>query len=520
MTYTFNLITERWIPCIRGDGMREELGLREALAQAHTLREIRGDTPLETAALHRLVLAVLHRVFGPRNGTEWRKLWHRRAQGFDMAALDGYLQKWQHKFDLFDEAQPFMQSRDPRVNPKSVISMVIQMASGANGTLFDHHLESQEVRLSPAQAARALLVAQAFGIGGLSGLPDKFTDAPAAKGILFFALGDTLSETLTLNMMAYSGDAPIANEDDDCPGWERNDPHLPARSVPRGYLDYLTWQNRKVWLFPTQVSESGETAVTQMCWAPGLRLDATDIDPHKQYIRPDEKEDWRILSFRADRALWRDSSLLLRLSDRQRPPKVVMWLQNLARENKLDMARAYRLMALGMAKDRASLEFLRAENLPLLPAYLAEVSHFENLSGALGLADRIAGAVRSSVKTFGRWYLKPNLPDEKLTKDDRESIQGWADASGADERYWSQLEPHFNALIEQLPINADDANDAWRKQLKRASDAAFTSAERCAGADLRAQRARALARDQFDGLLKRVLSQDNQPLASAQGETT
>ena len=65
MTYSFNLIDEPWIPCLRPDGTTIALGLRETLLQAHELREIRGDTPLETAALHRLLLAILHRVFGP-----------------------------------------------------------------------------------------------------------------------------------------------------------------------------------------------------------------------------------------------------------------------------------------------------------------------------------------------------------------------------------------------------------------------------------------------------------------------
>ena len=217
MAFTFNLITEHWIPCIRTDGVRIELSLRETLAQAHTLREIRGDTPLETAALYRLLLAVLHRVFGPKNATEWRKLWQRCTQGFDMAALDVYLQQWQHKFDLFDATQPFMQARDPRVSDKSLNSLVIHMAGGNNGTLFDHHLDSFDIVLSSPQAARALLVSQAFGIGGLSGLPEKFTDAPCAKGILFFAQGQSLIETLVLNMVAVTGETPIPNEDDDCP---------------------------------------------------------------------------------------------------------------------------------------------------------------------------------------------------------------------------------------------------------------------------------------------------------------
>ena len=75
MIYSFNLIDKPWIPCLTPDGERVELGLRDMLVQAHKLREIYGDTPLETASLHRLLLAVLHRVFGPKKPSVWKSLW-------------------------------------------------------------------------------------------------------------------------------------------------------------------------------------------------------------------------------------------------------------------------------------------------------------------------------------------------------------------------------------------------------------------------------------------------------------
>lgn len=109
MTYSFNLIEKPWIPCLTFDGERVELGLQDSLVQAHELREIYGDTPLETAALYRLLLVVLHRVFGPRNSSDWIKMWRRRQQGFDSSALDAYLQHWHHRFDLFDQEHPFFQ---------------------------------------------------------------------------------------------------------------------------------------------------------------------------------------------------------------------------------------------------------------------------------------------------------------------------------------------------------------------------------------------------------------------------
>lgn len=527
-TFTFNLITERWIPCIHADGGCQEFSLRETLASAQSMREVRGGTPLETAALHRILLAVLHRVFGPGNAAEWHRLWRRREQGFDMVVLDAYLQEWQHKFDLFNDKQRFMQSRDPRVSEKSVISMVIEMASGNNSTLFNHHLESQDAQLSPAQAARALLVSQAFGIGGLSGLPDKFTDAPCAKGILFFAQGDTLAETLILNLLEYGGEAPMPNEDDDCPSWERPDPFLPQRVTPHGYLDYLTWHNRQIWLLPKWHVD--RVVVSQMCWAPGLRLAANDIDPHKQYTHPeDAKDDLRILGFRTERALWRDSALLLRTSDREQPPKVVKWLHDLARDGRLDTTRPYRLMALGMAKDQANLKFLRAESLPLPSAFLKDDALVGDLSVNLALAERVSRGLRLATFNLARLLFSPSLVEgettdektvaklaranDKSNDEEAKRVGKFARSWNVEERFWSALEPHFNRFTTHLPGDRTGAAQTWRAELRRAANAAFDYVERCVSGDPRADRAIAVAGAQFRGGLNRMLTMPAQTIA-------
>ena len=64
---SFDLVDKGWIPCLRLAGNeRVEMGLRDVLAQAPTLREIYDPSPLVTVSLHRLLLAILHRNFGPR----------------------------------------------------------------------------------------------------------------------------------------------------------------------------------------------------------------------------------------------------------------------------------------------------------------------------------------------------------------------------------------------------------------------------------------------------------------------
>ncbi len=84
---------------------------------------------------------------------------------------------------------------DERVKPKSVNSLIHDMASGNNATLFDHHTDESDIALTPPQAGRMLIAAQAFGLAGLSGLPQKFTYAPCIGGVIFLSGGYPIRDT-------------------------------------------------------------------------------------------------------------------------------------------------------------------------------------------------------------------------------------------------------------------------------------------------------------------------------------
>jgi CRISPR system Cascade subunit CasA len=343
--------------------------------QAHELREIRGDTPLETAALYRLLLAILHRIFiGPDNPRAWKSLWKRLQ--FEVDVIDTYLlqSSIHQRFDLFHPQKPFYQPckqsenreaplgkkqkgkmpleeflKDKNrngVEPTSVISLLLHAASGGNAVLFDHNTKAVGLSLTPAQAARALITSQLFGFGGTSGVKENFTDAFGSKGVLFLAQGQNLFETLMLNMIEYGEDNPLPTPDgNDLPAWEMADPFVPDRERPKGYLDYLTWHNRRIWLRPQEID--GQVIVRDMYWAPGLKLDVEDVDPMMHYF-VDKEGGIRPLSFTATRALWRDSNVLFELEGVNKPPKVVRWLADLAQPPVmvLDTIQRYKLMAL------------------------------------------------------------------------------------------------------------------------------------------------------------------------------
>lgn len=497
----FDLLEERWIPCIRRDGRPDEMGLLGVLAQAHELLELSGESPLVVAALYRLLLAVLHRVFGPKDANAWSALW--QAGRWDARRLADYLERYRERFHLFHPQHPFYQAKDTRVQPKSVASMVHHVASGNNATLFDHHTDRQGMTLTPAQAARLLVAAQTFGLAGLSGLPQKFTDGPCARGVIFLVQGESLFETLALNLLPYPDDAILPTRPDDCPAWEMDDPFKPERAQPRGYLDYLTWQNRRILLIPEETPQG--TVVREMTMAPGLRLDATVLDPMKHYTK-DPKRGPLPLRFDENRALWRDSAALFRLRvEGHRPPRALYWLAELVWKGHLPIARSRRTMALGMSNSQAKVEFYRGEQLPLPLEYLQDERLVDALEMALKMAEDVSRQLWGATRQLAIFLLAPEADQPEARQPSPGDLNQVMEPWNVERRYWSQLEIPFRSTVEALPKGCDDALAGWRQTLRRAAWEAFEGAVQNLGTSPRALKAEIRARDQLAVGLARVL---------------
>jgi len=502
MNSQFNLVEDRWIPCIRRDGRPDELGLRDVLVQAQGLLEVSGESPLVVAALYRLLLAVLHRVFGPKSMGDWATLWEEGR--WDGSALEQYLRQWEEWFDLFHPDRPFGQAAHSGAKAKSVNSLVHHVASGNAATLFDHHTDDRSVALSPAAAARFLVASQAFGIGGLSGLPEKFTDAPCAKGVLFLVQGDTLFETLALNLLRYPDNDVMRSTPEDCPAWEMEDPFTPPRTIPLGYLDYLTWQNRRILFQPETVF--GETVVRYMTWGPGLRLDEGVHDPMKHYTE-DPKQGPRPLSFREGRALWRDSAVLFRLGKEGfRPPRALGWVHDLMYQGYLgENVQVERILALGMAKDRAKVEFYRSEQWPLPLVYLQREELVDALEQALEMAENVSRRLWGAARTLATFLLAPEADRPEARQPNREGLDQVMGPWNVERRYWSRLEIPFRITMERLPDDRDAVLSAWQDTLRRTAWEAFDGVTENLGVTPQALKATVRGRDQLAAGLAKAL---------------
>jgi CRISPR system Cascade subunit CasA len=500
MNPSFDLLESPWISCLRPDGTPVELGLREVVLRAHELQELHGESPPVTAALHRLFLAVLHRVFGPGSHAEWAKLW--KEGRWSDKELDAYFARWRDRFDLFHPERPFYQTPDDRVKPKSVGTLVQEVASGNNPTLFDHHTQDQGLTLTPSQAARMVVAAQAFGVAGLSGLPQKFTDGPCTRGICFLVQGDSLFETLALNLLRYPDDTVMVHQADDRPAWEMDDPFDPRRSRPRGYLDYLTWQNRRV-LFTPPAPDS--LLVKEMTIAPGLRLDPDVLDPMKHYHQ-DEKRGPRALRFREDRAVWRDSAALFQLRQAEYiAPRSFDWLAALVDRGYLDQSQIRRYLALGMAANQARVDFYRAERLPLPLAYLRDQDLVKHLQEALEMAERSARQLWGATRTLASLLLSPASDLEGGRQPAPEDLAGVTQQWAVERHYWSRLETPFMEAVEALPSDPEHTLEQWREVLLRSAREAFDQAADNLAHDPRALKAVVRASGQLAAGLAKAL---------------
>lgn len=465
MKHSFNLIDQPWIPCIALDGGIVELSLRDVLINAHRLKMLAAETPLHNVGIITVMLAILHRIFGPADMRAWEQLWG--SEQFPPDPIEDYLQRWHHRFDLFDDQRPFYQADDKRVDEKSIIHLIYSM--GNTGALFTHENDEVEQLLRSAEAARVLLAAQLFRCAGLSGLPQKFTDAIYTRGILFYAEGDSIYQTSLLNMPPYPNPQFFPITGDDRPCWEMDDPYV-ARSIPYGYLDYLTWQPTFVRLIPKE-TEMG-VAVSRMRIAPALPLDAVIKSPQKLYRIKSTKDGERWISqrFNEGRVLWRDYDTFLEDNELTHLPACLRWLSDLRDSSDyFDGETQYWLRVMGLLADQAKPIFIRDQRLPLPLDYLNAPNRVAALRQAKVKAEETYLQLYFAQKTLAQRLVTHGGTREPDKNDISNLISHWSTESF----YWNQLEVPFWQLVNELPADMDNALFQWEKTLREMAISVF-----------------------------------------------
>ncbi|MBU2490068.1 MAG: type I-E CRISPR-associated protein Cse1/CasA [Proteobacteria bacterium] len=498
--FSFDLVTKPWIPCVLPDGRIEERGLLETLAGAHEISRVADKSPLVTASLHRLLLAVLHRVFGPESVAAWERIWQTGC--FDREKLAEYLNvTCAGRMDLFHQERPFYQVAEfpGKSKESSACSMIQELSSGNNPTLFDHSHEKSVSPLSPSAAARALITFQGFHLGGLSGLEKNFTDCPAARPISFFVHGTHLFQTLCLNLVRYDGDVPLPREGEDPPAWEQ-EPVAFSRPLPAGYLDFLTWQGRRVRLVPERESEN--IAIRTMMLGLGREMAVEGNGNPLAAFRLDETRGALPLRFSEGKALWRDSRTILALREDRaaKPPHALDWIAELKMNGVLEEDSFFGLEAFGMGSDQAKIFFWHQEHLPLPLAVVNNKELLEKVSEAVERAKNGASALGKAVQRLAMDILSPGEgnPDPKEVKRQVEHM-------GMHTVFWSGRETAFHRFLLDLPGDAEGALERWTRHLVQAARDSFSHTTLNLDRSARTRKALVRAEGVLAGSLKKLV---------------
>ena len=355
----FNLCNEPWIPVLYVSGQTQEVSLKQLFDESNSIRKIHsGDATTDVAILGVAVVIFFRAVL--ENKEEYGELYREPKKWIQNISLGGseqlyfvqdYLKKYQDRFNLFDAERPFMQVADLHTS-KGEVKPVSRLVLDSESEYFSMRAEQALTSLSYADAARYLVTVQAYDY---SGIKSSAVGDPRVKGGKGYPLGvgwygttgkiivhgENLIETLLycidyeqlLNVEKVKGKSHrIALQDKSV--WERE---LPDTAAPRAYkggdptkykdepapavgmCEILTWQSRRVRLFPENGRVTGVLVSNGDKWFD--RNTYTDPLTAYRFSKNQSTQTnpvWMPKAHSAERTLWRGvDALLMRLDSSQ-----------------------------------------------------------------------------------------------------------------------------------------------------------------------------------------------------------
>lgn len=451
----FNLVDDPWVPVRTADGSRTA-SLREVLTRPERFVGLDPNEADEFFALLRLLTTIVNRALdGPSTPDEWAQIAY--GDRYSVTAIDSYLERWRDRFELFDPTRPFLQYAElaDRRDAATLSVLFPSVSSGNAVTLFSHACERDALALSPAEAARGLVHVVLNGRGSLKGGEYGVLGARVA------VLGQDLRQTIVGNLPRYRGES-----DDGIPVWERPDPRsLPARptkgsDVPRGLLDFATWQWRAVLLRP-----SDDGLVKSCVYGHGPRPAGEEpFDPARWYDEPTPAERAKDPSLplrrdhrlRANRDVWREADALVAALARTGTPGVLGWTVDQREADEFDVLVGGPIVEL---KGSWVLTGMRSAVLPVPKVLLSDDRLRGRVSAASEHARNTARALRRAVYVLARELVRPSPADEP-PKGRADEVAG---TFRPEARFWAALPVAFERLLRDV---ADvGALTAWNAQV-------------------------------------------------------
>ena len=509
---SFDVLRQPWIPVIRMDGTREEVGILSALEHAHELRAIHDPSPIIEFGLYRLLVAFLLDALmlagrQPADIPDLESLI--REKCIDLHIIDDYVCHCGDVFNLFNPERPFLQTANLAGDEGGPIEALFFSVPSGSEAIHWHHVKEGKMSVSAADAVRALTAFGPFMKQGGRGYSPSIN---GSSPLYAMPIGGSLFHTLILNLpiRAYGeGKASAA--------WLRRDTPIGRRS-PMSTTDALTWQPRQATLL-TCGNEQDGAAAASLRFKPGLQVDGSDwIDPNLAYKWGDKGAEK--VSMQKNRALWRDAGALALLTGRElgggndkvsiRRPDVVEQAYSLIHRDESLHLRVYGLRA----KQANVFEWISSDL--QIPAVIGKTTRLgDRVEQELQIAESSARALRSAILRLTPEFEREEQKSPGKRKAwDKRSIRSIADR--CERTYWQRLESHFlplmNAFASLDPNAPDDperiastAKD-WRGAVRTLAVEEFESAAKDMDADSDALERQVNARSRLNSTLRKVLS--------------
>jgi CRISPR system Cascade subunit CasA len=412
---------------------------------------VSGATPGEAVALIEYLLAICY-VSGtcPTTVDEWLD----QVQGSTplTAAADWLDSRPDEHWDLFHPTEPLGQNallaRYLDLHGAGPAQLVIEHAGDYN-QFFDHHHLEHPAPLPADAAFRAMLTQHAYGPVGRARIAGKATLGPTltnlAAGrlgtrIRVIALGETLGDTLRLNLAPAAGDPGRFNRTwTVAPQPRRGFLTKPAGRRVEGPADLHTVLGRSILMRPA-VTVDGEPAVDRVLLAAGELLDP--LAPHHipDAVYEKAKNDTlEPLRPSRSRALWREAhALYAAVADRDHGPDFYDRLARLS-------GRRLHLWAVGLiAKQTTAITWVE-DTFPFIPGRERDLRYAAE-RGSL-LAEYVASALsRAAYVAWTVTYPNPKPADKK----------GQIARFDAQPEHWAHTEEPFHILLDDTAAAAED----------------------------------------------------------------
>lgn len=402
----FNLLDVPWIRVIQPDCSVKEVSLTDALVNAHTYCDLRGELATQDIAVQRLLLAVLHTVFERVDAdgnpspplsklsrkdikNRWKTLWD--LGHFPAEPIQTYLNGQHEKFWLFHPERPFWQipeikkgTKPTEYGAKKLNGELLESGDKQRSKprLFSMFSGNEKNELTYPQAIRWLLYINAFDDSSSKPTPGKNLPSTGTGWLgqlgLISAVGNNLFETLMLNLTLLQ--EPLKKwSGENCPCWELPQVRCAERveiPVPDNAAQLLTLQSRRLILHRANGKVTGysmlggdffqkeEAFAEQMTvWMPV----SEDKRNRGEKVRPQRHN--------AAKQFWREFPAAFADQEGGRKPGIVNWIGWLQGENalnKCDLIR-FRIASVQYGSKNSSVQDTFADDLSLHVDLLTEL---------------------------------------------------------------------------------------------------------------------------------------------------